>query len=213
MFTGLIETTAKIIERKISSGAGRFCLMPAKPFENLKYGESIAVNGACLTLEKAEGNGSLTFHVLEETFKRTNLGSVPLGAEVNLERAMAMGDRFGGHIVTGHIDATAPVRHFMKKGADYELQVVAPVALLPFLVEKGSIAIDGVSLTLAEVAHDSFTVHIIPVTLQDTGLKSRKEGDLVNLEADLIGKYVRRQFECGNYGSSVDMNVLRKAGW
>jgi riboflavin synthase len=214
MFTGLIETTAKVVDRKISGSAGVLRVQTAKKLENLKYGESVAVNGACLTLEKNEGDSILVFHVLEETFKRTNLGALPIGGNVNIERAMAMGDRFGGHIVSGHVDSVAKIRSFVKKGSDYELKVEAPENVCPFLVEKGSVAIDGISLTLVDVRKDYFTVHLIPVTIGETALTSRKTGELVNLEADIIGKYVKRQLDLrGGSDNELDMDYLRKAGW
>jgi riboflavin synthase len=215
MFTGLIETAAEIVERRVSSSAGALRVRTEKKLENLKYGESIAVNGACLTLEKDEGSQILLFHVLEETFKRTNLGNIPQGDKVNIERAMAMGDRFGGHIVSGHVDSVAKIISFAKmSSSDYELKVEAPESIRPFLVEKGSVAIDGISLTLVEVGKDFFTVHLIPVTIAETALSSRKSGDSVNLEADIIGKYVKRQLDLRSGGESkVDMDLLRKAGW
>lgn len=214
MFTGLVETTAAIVKREIVSGSGLLLLAPDKPFDNLKYGESIAVNGTCLTLEEVRDDGKLVFHVLEETFKRTNIGSVSMSSKLNLERALAFGDRLGGHLVTGHIDLTAKVISIRKNGDDIELKVEAPDKIAPFLVEKGSVAIDGISLTLVDVAEDYFTVHLIPVTLNETALQYRKPGDLVNLEADLLGKYVHRQLGIakGNR-SDVDMNSLFSAGW
>ncbi|OGV51733.1 MAG: riboflavin synthase subunit alpha [Lentisphaerae bacterium GWF2_44_16] len=218
MFTGLVETTGKIRARNISGGAGVFKISTEKPLGKLVPGESIAVNGACLTLEHGEGNGrTLVFHVLEETLKRTNLGLLPLSSPVNIERAMSLGDRIGGHIVSGHIDAVAPIRDFRKKRADWELAVQLPQEISHWLVEKGSIAVDGISLTLVELTEDFFTVHIIPTTLEGTALKFRKKGEMVNLEADIIGKYVHRQLFSANYikerKTVVDMDLLRKAGW
>lgn len=218
MFTGLVEATAKIKSRNISGGAGVFKISTEKPLGKLVPGESIAINGACLTLEQSEDNGrTLVFHVLEETLKRTNLGLLPISSPVNIERAMSLGDRLGGHIVSGHIDAVAPIRDFCRKGADWELCVELPGAISHWLVEKGSIAVDGISLTLVVLTDDFFTVHIIPTTLECTALKFRKKGNMVNLEADIIGKYVHKQLFSANYiknkGNNVDMDFLRKAGW
>ena len=218
MFTGLIETTAKIKQRNISGGSGVFKISTEKPIMKPVPGESIAINGACLTLEHSEDNGlTLVFHVLEETLKRTNLGLLPISSPVNIERAMSLGDRMGGHIVTGHIDAIAPIRNFSRKSADWKLCVELPETMTPWLVAKGSIAVDGISLTLVELEEDFFTVHIIPTTLEGTALKFRKEGDMVNIEADIIGKYVHRQLFSADYAKGrknvIDMDFLRKAGW
>jgi riboflavin synthase len=213
MFTGLAETTGQITGRNLSGGAGTLSIKSGKIFEELKHGESIAVNGACLTLEKFDNTGNLYFHVLEETLKRTNLGQIPLGTAVNLERALAFGDRLGGHLVTGHVDAVAPVKYLRKQAGDVELAVEIPEKLSPYLVEKGSIAIDGISLTLVMIEKDYFTVHLIPVTLAETALKDKKAGDMVNLEGDLIGKYVQRQLSLNDSGSNVNMETLRNAGW
>lgn len=216
MFTGLIATTARIAGRKVSGNSGQLELKPDKPLGKLQFGESIAVNGACLTLEAAKDNGILVFHVLAETFKRTNLGSIPIGGVVNLERALALGDRLGGHLVTGHIDSTAPVLAINSKDGDYEYKVAAPESIRPFLVEKGSIAIDGTSLTLVEVGEDFFTVHLIPVTADETALLVRRPGELVNLEADLLGKYVQRQLNLvsgAKQKSKITMDSLKNAGW
>jgi riboflavin synthase len=216
MFTGLIETTGKIIARNTSGSAGKLQVKPDKQFSGLQYGESIAINGACLTLEKELADGTLEFHTLEETLKRTNLGIIPIGGSVNMERALQLGARLGGHIVTGHVDATAKFIGLKKTGSDYEYRVELPEELMPYMAAKGSIAIDGVSLTLVDIAKDSFSVHLIPVTLSDTALGARKSGDMVNLEADLLGKYVKRQLECfaGSIKSSnIDMTTLRNAGW
>ncbi|MCF6176290.1 MAG: riboflavin synthase [Victivallaceae bacterium] len=216
MFTGLIETTAKLTGRTISGKSGKLTVKPDNKFTELQRGESIAVNGACLTLEQKLTGGELEFHVLAETLKRTNLGELPVGAKINLERALAIGDRLGGHLVTGHIDTVGRVIDINCQDNDYVYKVSAPAEILPFLVQKGSIAIDGTSLTLVEIGEDYFTIHLIPVTSEDTALLARHPGDNVNLEADLLGKYVKRQLEMVGVSSgtdSVTMNTLRNAGW
>ena len=214
MFTGLIEKLAKIEEREISAGAGKLHLVTETPFTDLKCGESIAVNGVCLTLETFNNN-NLTFHVLEETFKKTNLGKLHLGAEVNLERALAVGDRLGGHIVSGHVDTTSTVKKWTSVGDDWELAIFAPEQIKPYIIEKGSITIDGVSLTIVDISSDSFSVHLIPTTCEDTCLRERKEGHTVNLEADMIGKYVAKQLGAwsGKELSNVTMEMLEESGW
>ena len=212
MFTGLIETTAEINGRDIN----KLRLHPKKTFANLVHGESIAVNGTCLTLERWDTDGTLEFHTLEETLTRTNLGSIKLGEMVNLERALQVGARLGGHIVTGHIDITAKFLGMRKQGDDIEYRVALPEELKPYMVSKGSISLDGVSLTLVDIGDDSFSVHLIPVTLEETALGQRQPGDIINLEADLLGKYVQRQLAClmeKGQDSNVTMENLIKAGW
>ena len=214
MFTGLIEKVAKIADREINDGAGKLTLQLDTPFDHVVKGESIAVNGVCLTVEEfAETH--ITFHVLNETFSKSNLGGVPLGAKVNLERALALGARLGGHMVSGHVDTTSEVISWREVGTDWELTIGLPESIHNYLVEKGSIAIDGVSLTIASLQEDRFSVHLIPTTLADTALFDRQAGAFVNLEADIIGKYVQKQLLA--YGdrstSSVSMQTLADAGW
>ncbi len=214
MFTGLIEQVGVLKKRELHSGSGKLYIQPSRPLENPIFGESVAVNGTCLTLEKCENDHTLVFHALEETFRRTNLGELSIGSKVNLERAMQLGDRFGGHIVSGHVDCVARVLSFKKGASDYELKVELPPQLVPFLIEKGSICIDGVSLTIGRLSADSFSVFLIPVTLAETALIERKSGELVNLEGDLIGKYVAKQL--ANYqsnSSNVTMQTLSDAGF
>lgn len=213
MFTGIIESTANIIKRNFIKKSGRLELHASVPFQALKKGESIAVNGACLTLEEWRTNEILIFHVLEETFKSTNLGRLPIGAEVNLERALALGDRLGGHLVTGHVDAASPIHKWRRIGQDWELSVFYPESLRPFFVRKGSVALDGVSLTIVDVKSDCFTVHLIPSTCGSTCLRKRKVGDSINIETDLIGKYVHRYFSTDGGSSPIDMALLERSGW
>jgi len=219
MFTGLIENIGEITAREEHGDAGSLTVRPRRDFVDLKYGESIAVNGACLTLEKVRSDGLLVFYTLSETLHRSNLGLLPLGAQVNLERAMKLGDRFGGHLVSGHVDAIGTVIELGQSGqGDFGLAVSLPEIMAPYLAEKGSIAIDGVSLTVIAVRDDRFTVGLIPVTLNDTVLAQRQPGQPVNLEADLLAKYVERQLQttvlASNHGGKpVTMDMLREAGW
>lgn len=216
MFTGLVEMTGVLVSLR----GELLALRPSKRFENPAYGESVAVNGCCLTLERELPGGALEFFTLAETQRRTNLGKLRPGSLLNLERALRVGDRMGGHIVSGHIDAAAEVIDFRKMpDGDYELRVALPETLAPELVEKGSVAIDGVSLTVVDVGKHDFSVRLIPVTRSDTALVERVPGTLVNLEGDIIGKYVRRQFELrvGEASalprSEVTMDTLREAGF
>ncbi|HBC87280.1 MAG TPA: riboflavin synthase [Lentisphaeria bacterium] len=215
MFTGIIQKVAKIADRKLSGKAGKLVVDLGSPLKNPIKGESIAVNGACLTLEECSEN-LLIFHVLEETLKKTNLGSLPKGSKVNIERALSVGDSIGGHIVSGHIDATCPVRSLRKKGGDWVLSVEYPQEFAPYFVEKGSVSIDGVSLTVVEAGKDFFSAHLIPTTIETTSLSDRKPGDLVNIETDLIGKYILRYLKASGglkAGSKINMDVLRDSGW
>ncbi|MDD3118211.1 MAG: riboflavin synthase [Victivallales bacterium] len=215
MFTGLVENTGVLTGR--SGADARIAIRPAKRFDDLVYGESIAVNGACLTLEKVRDDGILEFYTLEETLARTNLGLLEFGSGVNLERAMKLGGRLGGHLVTGHIDAVGTMLACDLVGGDVRLTIGVPALLRPYLVPKGSIAIDGVSLTLIEVEEDRFTVELIPVTLQETALHEREPGAPVNLEGDILGKYVERQLQLmptvSRHGGGVTMSTLLESGW
>ncbi len=217
MFTGLVEKVGFLAGRSHD----RLRVRVEEPFRDLVRGESIAVNGCCLTLERELPDRTMEFFTLAETLSRTNLGMLASGSPVNLERALRVGDRFGGHIVSGHIDATGLVRSYRQlPTGDWELKIELPPELAPELVEKGSIAIDGVSLTVVDVAKEWFTVCLIPVTRSDTALAARQPGSPVNLEGDVIGKYVLRQFElrsgagtASGSGGSVTMDTLREAGF
>ena len=192
MFTGIIQKLGRIADQRLSGASGKLIIEMDEPYANPEGGESIAVNGTCLTLESWSGK-QFVFHVMEETFRRTNLGELPKGGVVNLERAMAAGDRFGGHIVTGHVDGTGEILKRENVGSDLEFTVSLPETIAPYLAPKGSIALDGISLTLASLHADHFTVRIIPTTWGHTALRYRNKGDKVNLEGDLIGKYVQHQ--------------------
>jgi riboflavin synthase len=213
MFTGLIEQTAALASRELRGNAGKLIVELDKPLENPLPGESVAINGACLTLETADA-AFLAFHVLEETFAKTNLGALPVGALVNLERAMRAGDRFGGHFVSGHVDATVEILAWSEVGDDVALTVSIPSALKNQVVPKGSVALDGVSLTVASLSEEFLTVHLIPTTLEETALRERREGDRLNFETDMIGKYVAANLaNLATETSSVGMDALTDAGW
>ena len=214
MFTGLIETTGTFLSVMMSGKAGKLRLESRKILTDPVPGESIAVNGACLTLEHAAG-AVLEFHVLAETFHKTNLGFLQRGAQVNLERAMALGDRFGGHIVSGHVDGTGKILSLGRDGDDIVLTVSCSPDLRQFMVAKGSIAVNGISLTLADLQEDRFSIHIIPTTWNETNLAGCRPGDVVNLECDMLGKYVLamlRRMELPA-GGSINMETLKNAGF
>ena len=191
MFTGLIEEVGHIRSIRASDRSTRLQIAAPKISSDLALGDSLAVNGCCLTVTAIE-NGDVTFDLLEETMARTNLSTLKTNSPVNLERALATGGRVGGHFVQGHIDCTAPVRGFEARGADNRLEVELPGAFARYAVEKGSIAIDGISLTIAELHRASFVVWIIPHTRRQTNLGRVQPGTLLNLEFDLLAKYVER---------------------
>jgi riboflavin synthase len=189
VFTGIIQTTGAL-ERRIRSGAGaRLTFATPRPLPALAVGESIAVNGACLTVTDRHGR-SFTVDASPETLRRTTLGHLPPGTRVNLERALRVGDRMGGHIVQGHVDGVGRLEAIRPDGDWTRYRFQAPRALAPYLVEKGSIAVDGVSLTVASCRGTRFTVALIPHTLAATTLGERRPGDRVNLESDVLLKEI-----------------------
>jgi len=195
MFTGLVETTGTVAA--FTRGAAAWRLELAAPAlagagpAGVALGDSVAVNGCCLTVAAREGE-RIFFDVLEETRRLTNFSALAPGAAVNLERALAAGARLGGHFVTGHIDGTGAVEVFEPRGKDHYLRVRGPAGCGRWLVVKGSVAVDGVSLTVAEVAGDTFAVWLIPHTLGATNLGGRRVGEAVNLEFDLLAKHVEK---------------------
>lgn len=192
MFTGIVEETGKVIAFAAGPEAWRLQLAANVTAENAALGDSIAVNGCCLTLARLEGR-HFFFDVLEETRRLTNFAALGPGAAVNLERSLAFGGKIGGHFVTGHIDGLGEIEIFEQRGKDFYLKVRAPAGSGRYLIHKGSIAIDGVSLTVAEIEGDRFAVWLIPHTLAATNLGGRRVGERVNLEFDLLGKYVEKQ--------------------
>ena len=194
MFTGIVETIATIT--RIEGGADRATLVIDAPAVSggVKRGDSIAVNGACLTVTALE-DGRLTFEAVAETLSRTNLGELKIGSVVNLERALRADQRLDGHIVQGHVDAVGRVRALDRAGFDVRLFVDCEPSFCLLLVEKGSVAVDGVSLTVVGVETQGFDVALIPHTLEATTLGRRRVGDRVNLEADVLGKYVKHYVE------------------
>src|SRR5258706_3342611 len=193
MFTGLIETVGEIVECKPTSGGKRFRIKAPLAIE-LPPGDSFAVNGVCLTVILAEG-GDIHADVGPETLRVTTLDGMERGTVVNLERPLRADSRFGGHFVQGHVDAVGHVEE-LRGGADFHwLTVSFPPGLAPYLVHKGSIAIDGISLTVAGLGVDRFDVMIVPYTLDHTNLKTLQIRDRVNLECDMVGKYVVRAAE------------------
>jgi riboflavin synthase len=192
MFTGIVEETGRVIAFSRGGEAWRLQITAEIACQNVAVGDSIAVNGCCLTVAMIDGR-QLFFDVLEETKRLTNLGALAPGFRVNLERSLLAGGKIGGHFVTGHIDGPGVIEIFEQRGKDYYLKLRAPSGNGRYLIHKGSIAIDGISLTVAEVAGDEFAVWLIPHTLAVTNVGDRRAGEHVNLEFDLLGKYVEKQ--------------------
>jgi riboflavin synthase len=195
MFTGIVEETGRVVAIRPGEAAIRLLVQARVCGRGIKVGDSVAVNGCCLTLEQVSSRGKsklLQFSLLQETWQRTNLQFVTPGAGVNLERAVRVGDRMGGHFVTGHIDGLGRIKRWEQSGRDFLLQIVAPADIMRHIIFKGSIAVDGISLTVGTVRRTSFDVWIIPHTREVTALKERKADSAVNLETDLLGKYVER---------------------
>ena len=202
MFTGIIEELGKVKSLKRTSRESRLVISAKKIMEDIHIGDSIAVNGVCLTVVLFSDR-EFTVDVMNETFMRSSLGNLRIGDEVNLERAMAANGRFGGHIVSGHIDGTARIKACFDDGNAKWYEITAGSELLEGIVMKGSVAIDGISLTVSKVSAQSFSVSIIPHTLDATVLKNKRPGDVVNIETDVIGKYVK-QFVNGGKESVYD---------
>jgi riboflavin synthase len=189
VFTGIVETTARVDETRPHRGGVRMTLTAAKPLGRLALGESIAVSGACLTVTASRGR-RFTVEVSPETLRRTTLGRLEAGRHVNLERALRLGDRLGGHIVLGHVDGVGRLDAIRPDRQWTIYRFRAPARLAPYLVEKGSIAVDGVSLTIFACRGTAFSVALIPHTLAVTTLGQRRPGDPVNLEADVLLKQI-----------------------
>ena len=185
MFTGIVEEVGIVKDLK----GQRLVVQAQKVMADLKLGDSIAVNGACLTVVQREDN-TFTVELSPETLRRTSLGVLSVGHGINLERPLAVSDRLGGHIVQGHVDATGSITSSKPDGDCVILRIRSPKRLMPYIVEKGFITVDGISLTVVKRGASSFTLSVIPYTLQNTNLLGKTVGDRVNLEADIVAKYV-----------------------
>ncbi len=185
MFTGIVEEVGRVVS---ISGDG-MTVRAERVMSDLKLGDSIAVNGACLTAVSVSG-GEFSVDLSPETMRRTALGDLAAGGAVNLERALSASDRMGGHIVQGHVDATGSVASMEREGDSTVLEIAAPEGLMRYIVEKGFIAVDGISLTVVKIGNAAFTLAVIPYTLRNTNLGTLSAGARVNLEADILAKYV-----------------------
>ena len=205
MFTGLVEEIREVYSLNKRADGLILGVKANKVLEDTKLGDSIAVNGVCLTVIKIDSN-KLFFEVSNETLKRTNLKTIKQKEKVNLERALKASDRLGGHIVQGHIDTEGKIKSMVNLGKHTQLKVEIPKDYSLLIIEKGSIAIDGISLTINSIENNVISVNIIPHTLENTNLKHRKVGDNVNIEFDVFGKYILKAI------SSMDLEKIKKEG-
>ena len=219
MFTGIIEDIGDIKSIKHEGDSAVLVIHSSKIMDDVKLGDSIAVNGVCLTARSISGN-EFTADVMAETIRRSSLGALKPGSKVNLERAMQLGGRFGGHIVSGHIDGTGTIVSMKREANAVWVEISADSKILKLIIEKGSIAIDGISLTVAYVDDKVFKVSVIPHTASETTLLMKKVGDIVNLENDTIGKYVEKLLQPFNEQSSrendkksVSLETLIESGF
>lgn len=214
MFTGIIEEIGTIIKVEKGLRSAVLTIGAKVVLENLKNGDSINTNGACLTVTSF-GKESFTVDAMSETMRLTNLQYLKPGSSVNLERAVKLNDRLNGHLVSGHIDGMGTISGMIKDDNAIRISIAAQPDVLRYIIKKGSIAIDGISLTVTEVTSSGFGVSLIPYTINDTTLAMKKTGDLVNLECDLIGKYIERFLsETGkDRGSNIDENFLKEHGY
>lgn len=212
MFTGIIEEIGKIKGIQKGASSAVLSVQASEIMEDVHLGDSIAVNGVCLTVTSISPSG-FTADVMPETLNRSSLGNLRAGSPVNLERAMAANSRFGGHIVSGHIDGTGTISDIRRDDNAVWYTIKTPLPIIRYIIEKGSIAIDGISLTVARVYKDSFSMSIIPHTTSLTALSSRRIGDSVNLENDCIGKYVERLMGKESQNSNITVGFLAKHGF
>jgi len=215
MFTGIIEEIGSVASIQPSAKSSVLTIQGTTIFEDLHIGDSVAVNGVCLTVS-SQTKSTFTADVMHETLKRSSLGVLKRGSSVNLERAMAVNSRFGGHLVSGHIDGTGTINEIKKDANAVWYTIKASKQLLKYIVEKGSIAIDGISLTVAAVTEHHFCVSVIPHTASATILSKKHVGDMVNLENDIIGKYIEKLMgyeETPPKQSSITKDYLAKFGF
>lgn len=212
MFTGLIEDTGRVTAIERRGAAAVLTLTSALPAAEIVVGDSVAVNGVCLTVTAQPGS-TLTFDVSPETMASTTIGRLRPGSAVNLERALRLGDRMGGHIVSGHIDCIGKLARISETSGNRVLDFTLPAENARYLISKGSVAIDGISLTVNSVSDGGFSVNIIPLTQRATTLSGLKIGDEVNIETDIIGKYVERLTRPWSSSGGLSMKTLAENGF
>ena len=214
MFTGLIEEVGRVLKIEVKGSSARIAVAAGFPPGEVRIGDSIAVNGACLTVVE-KGSGAFTFDASPETISRTSFRNLKSGSPVNLERALRLSDRLDGHLVAGHVDCVASIAERREVSGNLLFTFRIPREYARYVAEKGSVAIDGISLTVNSVGPDTFSVNIIPHTAECTTLRFRKAGDEVNIETDLIGKYVERLLsgQKNVEKEGVSLELLAKSGF
>lgn len=212
MFTGIVEETGTVAERTVSDSGENLVVRAEKVLSDLAPGHSIAVNGVCLTVVETAGD-RFAVQVIPETLKRSNLGDLLAGDPVNLERAMAAQDRFHGHMVQGHVETVAYINSIVVDGGDVRLTVTIDSVWLRYCLPKGSITLDGVSLTIADLSTAGLTVALIPYTLSSTTLGRKQVGDPVNIETDILARYVERLFEIDGDEERYDLEMDKLRNW
>jgi len=212
MFTGIVEELGRVISLKSSGSGGRIAIGARKVLEGTSPGDSILVNGACLTVSAISGD-RIEMDLLGETIARTNLDSLRPGDAVNLERSLTPQSRLGGHFVLGHVDGTGTIARFEKAGEDWALEIEVPAEIVAKLSSKGSVAVDGISLTVVSIADRRFTVHIVPYTFHATNLKARKPRDTVNIEVDIFARYLHDFLSRRGEVPGVSEEKIRRAGF
>lgn len=191
MFTGIVTNTAKVIDWNPTKNGGVLSIKPIKKISRIKLGDSIAINGICLTVIKIK-NGTLAFDVSDETMRKTALHQYQKGGVVNLERPMLASERFGGHFVLGHVDGVGTIKGIKTNIGSVEFTIAYPKKFAKLLIEKGSVTVDGISLTICNLTNTTFDLYIIPHTLKETNMGAYRVGTQVNLEFDVLGKYIQR---------------------
>lgn len=215
MFTGIVEEIGSVQRTELRPGGLRMDVRASVTLEGTRPGDSISVNGVCLTVERVAGDVFTAF-LSTETLGMTTLGDAGAGYQVNLERSLALGDRLGGHLISGHVEAKGQIRELRKDGEGYQLVVSCPSEFAPFVVPKGSVSVDGVSLTIVEDMRQAFSVSLIPETFEKTTFRLKTPGNFVNLEPDLILKYVMsavRNLTADTSGGSITIDKLRDSGF
>lgn len=212
MFTGIIEGMAPLVGLEVTAQGGRLTLDLGEGAESVQIGDSVALDGCCLTVTTLEGSRA-RFDAVPETLSRTTLGERRVGDRLNYERALRLGDRLGGHLVSGHIDCVGKLRTANSQGLQVDLEFEVPAPLRRLLIPKGSIAVDGISLTVARVTPTGFSVAVIPHTWKATTLASKKPSDRANLEMDLLGKWVERLLTQGRIDGGISLEDLARAGF
>ncbi len=212
MFTGIIEEIGEV--KSVSKGTKlrKLEIKAKKVLEDLKTGDSINIDGACQTVVEVTSSSFLV-EAVEETLRRTSLGELKPRNRVNLERALRFSDRLGGHILTGHVDCKGRIKSIAHRGNSWRFEFSLPETYLAYMVEKGSLGVDGISLTVVDVFKDSFSVSVIPFTLAYTNLSKKREGYSVNIEVDLIGKFVKRFLVMKSTKEKITQEFLKERGW